>query len=108
MEKFSLEAVAREQAGKAAAGNGHAAHTVFGGHEKTLRQTVIALTAGSELSEHANPGEATVYVLAGRVRLVSGDVSWDGRRGDLLIVPQAMHSLEAVEDASVLLTVAKL
>jgi quercetin dioxygenase-like cupin family protein len=108
MEKFSLEAVAREQAGKAASGNGHAAHTVFGGHEKTLRQTVIALTAGSELSEHANPGEATVYVLDGRVRLVSGDVSWDGRRGDLLIVPQAMHSLEAVEDASVLLTVAKL
>lgn len=108
MEKFSLDAVAREQAGKAAEGNGHAARTVFGGHEKTLRQTVIALTEGKALSEHPNPGEATLYVLGGRVRLVCGDVSWDGRRGDLLIVPQAKHSLEAVTDASVLLTVAKL
>jgi quercetin dioxygenase-like cupin family protein len=40
--------------------------------------------------------------------LSAGDVSWEGRTGDLLIVPDARHSLEALEDSAILLTVAKL
>ena len=108
MNKISIDAVAREQREKAAdADSGRAAATVYGGHEKALRQTVIALSAGRELAEHENPGEATVLVLAGRVELVSLDAAWDGRRGDLLVVPGARHSLRAIEDASVLLTVVK-
>jgi len=38
------------------------AHTVYGGHEHVLRQTVIALVGGSRLEEHENPGEATGHV----------------------------------------------
>jgi len=48
-----------------------------------------------------------VHVLSGRVRLVAGDDSWEGRKGDLLIVPPARHSLEAIENAAILLTVGK-
>lgn len=108
MEKFSLDALAREQAHKAAeASSGRAAATVYGGHEKTLRQTLIALTAGSTMAEHENPGDATVHVLSGRVRLVGSEASWEGRKGDMLIVPPERHSLEAENDAVVLLTVAK-
>ncbi|WP_248965998.1 DUF2249 domain-containing protein [Sphaerisporangium perillae] len=108
MRKFSLDALARRQLERAAdAPAGHAAETVIGGHEHVLRQTVVALIGGSELKEHESPGEATVHVLSGRVRLVSGDNSWEGRTGDLLVVPEARHSLEAIEDSAVLLSVAK-
>jgi hypothetical protein len=70
--------------------------------------TVIAMVNGATLAEHENPGEASVHVLAGRVRLTAGQHSREGRRGDLLMVPAASHSLEALEDSAVLLTMAKL
>lgn len=106
--KISLDAVAREQLkGATTSSAGRSAQTVYGGHEHALRQTVVALTAGSALAEHESPGEATVHVLHGRVRLRAGDTSWEGRRGDLIAVPAARHTLEALEDSSVLLTVVK-
>lgn len=108
MQKLSLDALAREHLERAAAGShGRSATTVHGGHELVLRQTLLALTAGTTLAEHENPGEATVQVLRGRVRLTSGDTSWEGRAGDLILIPPARHSLEALEDSAVLLTVAK-
>jgi len=108
VDKSSLTALAREQLDLARrAGNGRSAKTVYGGHAHVLRQTVIALLAGQQLDEHQSPGEATVHVLNGRVRLAAGDVSWDGTAGDLLVVPDTRHTLQALTDAAVLLTVAK-
>jgi quercetin dioxygenase-like cupin family protein len=109
VEKFSLQAMARELLERArGASGGRAAATVIGGHERVLRQTVIAMVKGAVLGEHGNPGEASVHVLGGRVRLSAGQHSWDGRQGDLLVVPDSSHSLQALEDSAVLLTVAKL
>ncbi|HEY4992443.1 MAG TPA: cupin domain-containing protein [Nakamurella sp.] len=106
---MSLEALAREQQQRAAAASsGRSARTVWGGHEHVLRQTLIALTANSSMSEHENPGEATLQVIIGRVRLAADGNQWDGRQGDLLFMPPARHSLLALEDAVVLLTVAKI
>ena len=108
MQKVSLDAQARELLGQARdAAGGRAAQTVMGGHEKMLRQTVIALIKDAALSEHANPGEASVHVLRGRVRLTADEQVWEARDGDLIIVPDAPHSLLAIEDSAVLLTVAK-
>lgn len=108
MNKLSIDAVAREQHERAAASSsGRSAETVYGGHERVLRQTVIALTAGAELAEHESPGEATLLVLSGRVELVGQDASWSGRTGDLIVVPEHRHSLRAIESSAVLLTVAK-
>lgn len=107
-QKLSLVAQSRQQLElAAAAASGRSAKTVYGGHERGLRQTVIALLQGRKLDEHDNPGEATVHVLHGRIRLHSGDVVWEGLPGDLLIVPQARHWVEALVDSAFLLSVVK-
>jgi quercetin dioxygenase-like cupin family protein len=108
MQKESLTALARHHLEAARnASSGRSAHTLYGGHEHALRQTLIALRAGTRLDEHENPGEATLQVLAGRVTLIAQETSWNGSPGDLLFVPDARHSLDAAEDSVVLLTVAK-
>lgn len=85
--------------------SGRAAQTVYGGHEHGLRQTLIALAGGHALAEHESPGEATLQVLQGRVRLTAGDEAWEGASGDLVAIPPARHALAALEESAVLLTV---
>jgi quercetin dioxygenase-like cupin family protein len=108
MQKMSLDALAREQLEKArSAKAGRAAETVYGGHDRSLRQTLVALVAGAELAEHESPGEATLQVLSGRVTLGGAGASWEGRTGDLIVIPPERHDLVAHEDSCVLLTVVK-
>lgn len=108
MKKFSLIALGRRHLDTARrATSGRSANTVFGGHEHVLRQTVIALTGEQKLGEHLNPGEATVFVLHGRIRLSTQDDWWEARVGDLLVVPQGLYSVQAIENSAILLTVAK-
>ena len=46
-------------------------------------------------------------MLHGRVTLVAGETRWNGSPGDLIVIPDSRHSLEAVEDSVFLLTVGK-
>ena len=106
MESTSLTALADEHLTLARdASIGRSAHTVHGGHDHRLRQTLLALAAGQGLNEHESPGEATLQVLRGRVRVTAGEDMWEGTAGELLVLPPARHDLVAVEDAAVLLTV---
>jgi quercetin dioxygenase-like cupin family protein len=82
-----------------------AAATVFGDHDSILRQTAIAILAGSGLAEHDSPPEATLQVLAGRVRLHSAEHEWALAAGDLIAIPPERHSVDALDDAVLLLTV---
>jgi quercetin dioxygenase-like cupin family protein len=89
MQKLLPDALAHEHLARARpSSTGRSAETVYGGHEHTLRQTLMALTAGATLAEHESPGEATVHVPSGRMRLRARQDSWDGRNGDLIIIPR--------------------
>ena len=87
---------------------GRAAHTIHGGADVSLRQTVLALAAGRSLGEHGSPGEATLQVLCGRVLLTAGSDQWELTAGGHVAIPRMRHDLEALEDSAVLLTVATL
>ncbi|WP_280364269.1 cupin domain-containing protein [Nocardia wallacei] len=107
MKNKSLTAVARQQLKLAAtASSGRSSQTLYGGHAHSLRQTVIALTAGHSLAEHDTPGEATIQVLTGTLTVLSGANEWKGSPGDLLVLPGARHSVKAIDDVVFLLTVA--
>jgi quercetin dioxygenase-like cupin family protein len=108
MQKQSLEALGRQHLEQAKTSSaGRSSESVYGGHEHILRQTLIALIAGTTMAEHESPGEATAHVLSGRIRIGAGEDSWEGRTGDIIIIPPARHDLHAIEDSVVLLTVAK-
>lgn len=104
---WSLTALADEHLAVArATRSGRSAHTVHGGHEHALRQTLITLTAGAGLAEHNSPGEATLQVLRGRVRLTAAGDSVEAEAGGFLVIPPQRHSLDALDDSAVLLMVA--
>jgi quercetin dioxygenase-like cupin family protein len=109
MEPLPLAAVADEHQAKAAESpHGRSAHTVVGGRGHVLRHLVLALGAGEALADHENPGEATLLVLRGRVRLATDDDACALGPDDLVVIPPARHNLTADEDSVVLLTTAVL
>ncbi|MFE6224894.1 cupin [Streptomyces sp. NPDC057854] len=82
--------------------HGRSAHLVL--HDGVLRQTVIALTAGTALDEHNAPPAASLQVLSGRVRLTTHGWTDELATGVLRMIPKERHGLTAVDDSVVLLT----
>ncbi|HEX2177792.1 MAG TPA: cupin domain-containing protein [Nocardioidaceae bacterium] len=104
MALTTLHTIGEEQLERArGASNGRASTTVH--HGSRLRQTLVALTAGTRLGEHASPGDATVLCLRGHVVLNVGDRGVDIPEGALADVPPQRHDLVAKEDSLVVLTV---
>ncbi|MEZ0338595.1 cupin domain-containing protein [Mycobacterium sp. pV006] len=107
MDVISLNELADKQLEEARnANSGRSGHTVFGGHKHALRQTLLALAEGHGLDEHESPGEATLQVLRGRVRLQVQDESVELSAGEYVLIPMERHSLATLEDSVILLTVA--
>ncbi|BBY29131.1 cupin [Mycolicibacterium sediminis] len=109
MDTVSLSVLADDQLEAArGARAGRSARTVYGGHEHELRQTLIAVAEGKRLDDHESPGEATLLVLRGRVRVAGSADDADAvecEQGDFLILPLERHNVDALEDSVLLLTV---
>lgn len=80
--------------------------------QSTLRHIAMAFDTGGGLPEHGNPGEATLRVLRGRVRLSwsseTGDQAIEALPGMLVRIPDATHRVEALEPSVMLLTAVSL
>lgn len=76
-------------------------------HGEILSEVVMGIVAGEQLAEHANPGEGILHVLVGRVRLESDGQSWLVAEDEWIVIPRALHSVTAITDSAILLTVAR-
>jgi quercetin dioxygenase-like cupin family protein len=75
--------------------------------EGGLSVVLTHLHAGASLQEHATAGAATIQVLDGNVRVRIGDTTLEAGAGRLLAFDSGVrHSVEALEDSTLLLTLA--
>lgn len=109
MEMSNLTDLIDEQLTLAGQGDtsGRSARTLHGGRGNALRQTVVVMLAGHSLDEHESPGEATLLVLAGAVRINTPSGQSEAGEGDFVVLPPERHSVDALEDTAFLLTVIK-
>lgn len=102
MNTDDLSARTREALRQArSADNGRHAEVLV--HDGPLRQSLIALRAGTVLAEHNSPPAASLYLVVGSVR-VTGTHTEDWTEGEVKPLTHARHSVEAVEDSVFVLT----
>src|SRR5690606_9073015 len=73
-------------------------------HDGVLRQSIIALTAGTRLHEHLSPHATSLHVLAGRIAVTEQEEARQIPEGRLERITHARHATEALEDSVFLLT----
>lgn len=83
------------------AANGRAAHLVV--HDGPLRQTVVALAAGTHLPEHNSPPAASMQVIQGRVAVTAQETD-ELAQGQIAALTHHRHGVTALEDSVFLLT----
>lgn len=70
-----------------------------------IRQTMVVLLHGAHMAEHSSPQEGFIHVLQGAIRLNGDGRSWEISAGQLLPVPPEKHSVTALQDTVLTLTV---
>lgn len=76
---------------------------------ETLRILLNVMQAGSEIKPHQAPGPISVQVIEGRIRFSTEEESVELGKGQMLTLqPKVKHRVEALEEASFLLTVSPL
>ncbi len=85
--------------------SGRSARTMTPGPGSPLKQTLLALTAGQQLQEHVAPGPTTLLGIHGTCVLTHDDGALTLTDGLWAACPTGPHTLEAISDCVVLLTV---
>jgi quercetin dioxygenase-like cupin family protein len=107
MTTVHLQDTAKELLGSLAQQpSGRAARTLSPGAHAPLKQTLLALGAGQQLQDHRTPGQASIEVLIGRVRLTVGTDELTLEAGHWAPIPPEVHGMVADVDSVALLTVA--
>lgn len=70
-----------------------------------VRQTMVVILAGEHMAEHLSPQEGFVHVMEGRVRLQGANREWEISAGQMLPLPPEKHSVTALEDSTLTITV---
>ena len=81
----------------------HGRHAEILVREGPLRQSMLAIAAGSELEEHNSPPAGSIYLLRGAIR-VTGEETTDIGAGELHTLTHYRHAVKAIEDSVFLLT----
>ena len=85
--------------------SGRAARTMTPGAGSPLKQTLLALSAGQQLQEHVAPGPTTLLGIRGTCVLTDDDAAVTLTDGVWAACPTGPHTLEAISDTVVLITV---
>lgn len=101
---FDLNAVVGELRGDVAyRKNGHLARTLARGDD--LRIVVVAMRAGSKVSEHHVNDTVCLQTLAGTIHVRLPDGVVDLRAGQVLVMARGLrHQVEAAEDSAFVIT----
>jgi quercetin dioxygenase-like cupin family protein len=101
---LDLGQVARDLHGDAPAEHSRGGITLV--KQQGMSLVVTHLPAGSSFKEHSAPGPTTVQVLDGNVRIRVGDESIEASSGRLIAFQGGVrHSVDAIEDSTLLLTI---
>lgn len=85
---------------------GRSARTLTPGTGQPVKQVLLALLAGRRMDDHVAPGPTTLHGITGRVLVHHDGATISLEAGKFVPCPTTRHSVEALDDAVFLLTVA--
>lgn len=75
-------------------------------HRGPLRMLLFTFESGGRLPEHRAPGQVVIHCLGGELAVEAGDTRHRLSGGEVLVLePDVPHSVEALADSDMLLTV---
>ena len=87
--------------------SGRGAKTLY--KANTMRIVLNVMQAGAEIKTHQAAGPISVQVVAGRIKFLTEEETVELQQGEMLALKEFVkHSVEALEEAAFLLTVAPL